>query len=151
MEWSTTCISFMSSAPPALTQLDDGTPSYFLHELLSANDSVQDTNATLLSRFSNEQAKTWMYVLPVKLVDDEKPVPTVDEYDGLLVWYCSVPTRIWSNFYQQQARLSLIMVSSCNNTRVLIQTAHCYRRVIWCTKVPRWKGNGWVYWSWSDV
>lgn len=75
----------MSSAPPALTQLDDGTPSYFLHELLSANDSVQDTNATLLSRFSNEQAKTWMYVLPVKLVDDEKPVPTVDEYDGLLV------------------------------------------------------------------
>lgn len=63
-----------------LLNLSFHSPSSFSTRTVSSNDSEHGTNATLLSRFNQEQPNTYVPVLELldKLVDGEKLVPTVD-------------------------------------------------------------------------
>lgn len=105
------------------------------HESFSTTDTVHGTNATPLWRFATNKQRNSRVCLLEFLVyfgDRQKPVPTVDDHDDLLLWYWSMSTILRSNYIHcttimecfDHHHRALLSTSTC----VTIQRTHCYKR-----------------------
>lgn len=124
------------------------------HESFSTTDTVHGTNATPLWRFAtNKQRNSRVCLLEflVYIGDRQKPVPTVDDHDDLLLWYWSMSTILRSNYIHCTA----IMEYFGDHTTLLaiihalFSKEHTVTRaaMLWCVRMSRYTVNGWVHWT----